>query len=144
MRRLLKPLFILLLTLLMQSATAELVVVSGAKSGIDHLSRQDVVFLFMGRLRQLPTGVQALPLDLAVDSPERADFYRLLVNKEPAEIKAYWSRLVFSGGTRPPQVVDSREDLIRLLGSNPGAIAYMERSRIDPRVRVLFDFSAQP
>ena len=144
MRRLLKPLFILTLTLLMQSATAELVVVSGAKSGIDHLSRQDVVFLFMGRLRQLPTGVQALPLDLAVNSPERAEFYRLLVNKEPAEIKAYWSRLVFSGGSRPPQIAESREDLIRLLSSNPGAIGYMDRNKVDQRVRIIFDFATHP
>ena len=68
MRALLKPLLSLLLVLLAQTASAELVVVSGAKSGIDHLSRQDVVFLFMGRLRQLPTGVPAVPVDLAVDS----------------------------------------------------------------------------
>ena len=144
MRALLKPLLSLLLVLLAQTASAELVVVSGAKSGIDHLSRQDVVFLFMGRLRQLPTGVPAVPVDLAVDSPERADFYRQLVSKEPAEIKAYWSRLVFSGGSRPPQIAESREDLIRLLSSNPGAIGYMDRNKVDQRVRIIFDFATHP
>lgn len=144
MRSLLNPLLFLCLFLTAGAASADLVVVSSSKSGIDRLSRQEVVYLFMGRLHQLPSGVQAVPLDAAVNSPERADFYRLLVNKDLAEIRAYWSRLVFSGGSRPPQVVDSKEELMRLLNSYPGTIAYIERSKVDPRLRILFDFNTAP
>jgi len=127
-----------------RQACAELVVVTSAKSGVEHLSKQEVVFLFMGRWRLLPSGIQAMPIDQAVDSPERADFYRRLVNKEPAEIKAYWSRLVFSGGSRPPYASDSREELIRLVSSNPGAIGYLERNQVDNRLRIVFEFNGTP
>lgn len=83
------------------SAWADLVVVTNPKSGIDRMSREEVVFVFLGRWRQLPSGIAAVPIDLPIDSPERAAFYRQLVSKSPSEIKAYWSRLMFSGGARP-------------------------------------------
>lgn len=143
-----KPILPLLLSALLAlgtgQAAAELVVVTGPKSGVDRLSKQEVIFLFMGRWRLLPSGIQAMPIDQAIDSPERADFYHRLVNKEASEIKAYWSRLVFSGGSRPPYAAESREELIRLLNSNPGAIGYLDRSQIDGRLRIVFEFPGAP
>lgn len=137
-------LLICLLTLAARQAAAELVVVSSPKSGVEHLSKQEVIFLFMGRWRLLPSGIQAAPIDQAIDSPERVDFYRRLVNKEPSEIKAYWSRLVFSGGSRPPYVAENREELVRLISNTPGAIGYLERSHVDNRLRIVFEFPATP
>ena len=59
------------------------------------------------------------------------------------EIKAYWSRLVFSGGARPPVSPDSHAEQVRILASTPGAVSYVERSTVDSRVKIVFDF-AQP
>lgn len=122
------------------SAWADLVVVANPKSGIEKMSREEVVFVFMGRWRQLPSGIAAQPVDSPIDSPERAAFYRQLVNKSPSEIKAYWSRLVFSGGARPPISSESREEQLRILSSTQGAVGYLERSMIDNRVRIVFEF----
>lgn len=145
MNKRLAPLFLLVLCALpIRQASAELVVVASPKSGIERLTQQEVIYLFMGRLRQLPSGIQAMPIDLGIGNPERANFYRRLVNKEPAEIKAYWSRLIFSGGSRPPVTADSRDELIRMLGNNPGAIGYLERDQVDSRVHVIFEIPAQP
>ncbi|MBS1158707.1 MAG: hypothetical protein H6R15_1126 [Proteobacteria bacterium] len=137
-------LLLALLTLTVRPAAADLVVVAGPKSGVERLTQKEVVYLFMGRWRQLPSGIPALPIDLAIDSPERAEFYRRLVNKEPAEIKAYWSRLVFSGGSLPPYTTEGREGLIRLVSNNPGAIGYLERNQVDSRLRIVFEFPATP
>ncbi|MBP8163652.1 MAG: hypothetical protein KAX89_08760 [Propionivibrio sp.] len=126
------------------SAWADLVVVTNPKSGIDRMSREEVVFVFLGRWRQLPSGIAAVPIDLPIDSPERAAFYRQLVSKSPSEIKAYWSRLMFSGGARPPISPDSREEQIRILASTPGAIGYLDRSAVDNRMKIVFDFSLPP
>lgn len=144
MKRSAALLLIALFILGTQPACAELVVVASPKSGIERLTQQEIIYLYMGRLRQLPSGIQAMPIDLGVDSPERTNFYRRLVNKEPAEIKAYWSRLIFSGGSRPPVTADSRDELIRMLGNNPGAIGYLERDQVDSRLRILFEFPVQP
>lgn len=140
MKARLMPLLPLLFWSGMQPAMADVVVVSNPKSGVERLSQQEVVFLFMGRWHQLPSGIEAQTLDQAVDSPQRTEFYRRLVNKDPAQIRAYWSRLTFSGGTRPPRTTESSEEMIRLIAATPGAIGYLERSQVDARLRVVYEF----
>lgn len=140
------PRLLLLLHIALASggAQADLVVVTSQKSGIEYLSRQEVVNLYMGRLRTNTAGNTATPLDLAVDTPERVEFYRLLVNKEPADIKAYWSRLVFSGGARPPQSAENIDELIRTISQTPGLVGYLPRKQLDNRLKVIYEFSVSP
>ena len=80
----------------------DIVVVVNPGSGVESLSRNDVINIFLGGFRRLPSGIAALPVDLPQGNPVREEFYRLLVGKNPAEINTYWSRLIFSGKTRPP------------------------------------------
>ena len=71
-------------------AWAEPVVVVNVASAITRLSQDDVVNIFLGRYRRLPTGDTAIPIDQPENTAVRAEFYRKLVNKEPNEISAYW------------------------------------------------------
>ena len=126
----------------MLTAAAEvIVVVVNQAAGIETLSRSDVINIFMGRFRQLPSGATAQPIDMPV-SPVRAQFYRALVNKEPAEINAYWARLVFAGRTSPPIQAETAEDILKVLRANPGGIAYLERSRVTSREKIVFELPA--
>ena len=121
-------------------ARADLVLVANPKSGIEHLTQDEVVNIYLGRYRRLTSGVTAEPVDLADDSELRARFYRSLVNKSLAEISAYWARLVFSGKTRPPHQLNSVEAALQHVATQPGALAYLERSQADRRVRIVFEF----
>ncbi|NTV95467.1 MAG: hypothetical protein HGA75_08640 [Thiobacillus sp.] len=120
-------------------ANPDLVVVVNARSGVDRLSLDDAVNIFMGRYRQLPSGIPALPIDQPEAQPERALFYRLLVNKDLAEINAYWARLLFSGKTSPPHQAKSTVEILDLLARQRGAIGYIERSQVDSRFRIVLD-----
>jgi ABC-type phosphate transport system substrate-binding protein len=120
-------------------AQADLVVVVNARSGVERLSHDDAVNIFMGRYRQLPSGIAAQPIDQPEAQPERARFYRLLVNKDLTEINAYWARLVFSGKTSPPRQARSQAEILDWLARQPGAIGYIERGQIDARVRVVLE-----
>ena len=104
-----------------------IVVVVNPGSGVDTLSRNEVINIFLGSFRQLPSGIAALPIDLPPGHPARAEFYRLLVGKNPAEINTYWARLIFSGKTRPPiqaQRFDVVADFFGLLDLNGEHDAY--------------------
>lgn len=127
------------IALLADSAHAELVLVANPHSGIERLTQDEVINIYLGRYRRLASGVVAEPIDQAVDAEARTRFYRRLVNKSLAEINAYWARLVFSGKTRPPQVVDSVDSMLRLVATQPGALAYVERSQADARVKIVFE-----
>lgn len=140
-----RPLIVacLLALLPMTASAVEMVVIANPKSGIDNLSRDEVINIFLGRSRQLPSGLSALPVDLPASHPGKASFYRRSVNKELAEINSYRARLFFSGRGNPPILATSTEDLLEIVGINPGAIGYLERSRINARVKVVFELGDQ-
>ncbi len=127
------------LMLLAPLAVADLVVVANPKSGIERLSQDEVINIYLGRYRRLASGITAEPVDLPADSEQKARFYRRLVGKTLPEINAYWARLVFSGRTRPPQLVDHVEAALDYVVARPGALAYVERNQADKRVRIVFE-----
>lgn len=120
-------------------ARADLVVVVNAKSGVEKLTRTEVTNIFLGRYRQLPSGLPALPIDQPADETIKARFYTLLVNKEPAEINAYWARLIFSGKTSPPRQATNAAEVMDWLAGQRGGIGYIERGQTDSRVRIVFE-----
>lgn len=121
-------------------ARADLVVVTGPKTGVPTLSKEEVVNIYLGRYRRLSNGLPAEPLDMGEASETKKEFYWKLVEKTPAEINAYWARLVFSGQTRPPATVKSNDEVAARLMSRPGVLAYVERDKLDKRFVILYEF----
>lgn len=130
---------LLLLLVISTPATAELVLITHPECATERLTRNDAINIFMGRLRRFPGGAPAYPLDLPADSPEKAVFYRHLLNKELADIDSYWSRLVYSGNTRPPASVKNQDDMMDRVASRRDAIGYVERARVNRRVRIVLE-----
>ena len=137
---------ILILLLLMIPCAAvlangagDIVVIVNKQSGVEKLSRDEVIDIFLGRYRKLPSGRAAMPIDVAEASPERARFYELLVKKTQTEMSSYWARLVFSGQTSPPFQVPDARTALELVGSSPNAIAYVDRASVTANVRVVFE-----
>jgi ABC-type phosphate transport system substrate-binding protein len=131
--------FLLALGVAGASEPVSVVVIVNPGSGIEKLSRDEVIDIFLGRYRKLPSGRVALPIDISNPNEERALFYKLLVSKTPAEISSYWARLVFSGKTSPPFQVPDTQTAVELVQSNPNAIAYVERAALTPGVRVVLE-----
>ena len=61
------------------------------------------------------------------------------VGKDLSEVNAYWSRQVFSGRMRPPPKVASPEEVLKWVVSHPGGIGFIELSKADARVRVVYE-----
>ena len=149
MRSLFTALTIVLLTALPWAVGAEkparrgLVVIVNPASGVTALQASDAVNIFMGRYRKLPSGIVAFPIDIGDRSPEREQFYRQLVRKDLAEIDAYWARLVFSGQTSPPLQVPDGKTAVQLVAGNRAAIAYVDRSVVDDRVKIVLELDRE-
>ena len=116
-----------------------IVVIVNPASGVDSLTRAEVIDIYLGRYRKLPSGRAALPIDVAESNAQRARFYDLLVKKSLAEISSYWARLVFSGQTSPPFQVPDMQTAVDLVQSNPNAIAYVDRASVNSKVRVVLE-----
>jgi ABC-type phosphate transport system substrate-binding protein len=121
------------------ACAGDLVVIVSADSGVEKLSREEVVNIFMGRYRKLPNGAVAIPLDVEGESAERADFYQKLLGKSLAEVNAYWARLVFSGRTTAPVAVATQREVLDRVVRDPNAIGYVERRNLNKNVKVVYE-----
>ncbi|HEX7559477.1 MAG TPA: hypothetical protein VF386_09765 [Usitatibacter sp.] len=120
------------------SAGAGLVVIANVSSGVDRLTHDEVVNIFMGRYGKLPSGITALPLD---EAGNKASFYRTLIGKELPEVNSYRARLMFSGLGSPPRLTDNVDEVIETVVNNKGAIGYIDKAKVDRRVKIILDLS---
>ncbi len=127
----------MLLTLAGNIAAAEVVTVVSPRNPTTALSRSEVSNIFLGKINRFPSGQPAVPIDQPENSQPRNEFYRNVSNKQPAEIKAYWSRMIFTGRGQPPMVVDGDEQVKKTLTGRPDGIGYIDRAAVDDRVKVL-------
>lgn len=127
----------LLLLALPLMAPAELVIVTGNNSAITSLSENEIRQLFSGQLRSV-SGQRVQPLDLPGNDQNREQFYRKLMGRSPDQMRAYWTRLIFTGQGQPPREVSSTLELTTLAASSPEYIGYLPASQVNERVRVIY------
>jgi ABC-type phosphate transport system substrate-binding protein len=119
-------------------AAANVVVVVSAKSAITALSNSQVSDLFLGKVSRFPGGLLAVPIDQAEGSNARNEFYAKFADKTPVQIKAYWSKIIFTGRGQPPRVAASGEEVKKRIAGDPAAIGYIEEKLVDASVRVIY------
>ncbi len=120
------------------SAFAQVAVVVGPKSPLTAMTAEQVGAIFLGKVNTLPSGATALPTDLPDSLPVHDIFYTKVAGKSSAQVKAAWSRLVFSGKATPPKELASSAEVKKFVAANPDAIGYIEKSAVDSSVKVVF------
>lgn len=116
---------------------AEVVPVVSAKSPVTALSSVQLVDIFLGKESRFPNGEPAMPIDLSEGSEARDEFYTRFAGRSHAELKSYWSKLIFTGRAQPPRQAGSVEKLRKALSENPHAIGYMRRHEVDNQLRIV-------
>ncbi|HME39715.1 MAG TPA: hypothetical protein VKG63_12245 [Steroidobacteraceae bacterium] len=120
------------------AATAEeIAVIVNPKNATASVTADQVEQIFLGKTTSLPGGGNATPVDQADGSPIRDDFYQKATGKSSAQVKAIWSRLIFSGKSTPPKPLGSSADVKKQVASDPSGIGYIEKSAADASVKVV-------
>ena len=128
---------LLLASLLLSGASrAEIVVVASNRSGPIELTREQAEKLYLGRSVTLGDGTTISLVDLP-NGTLRDDFYLKLTGKNPAQIQAYWSHLVFTGRALPPREAASVAEARQWLGNTPNLIGYLDRTDLTSNMRIL-------
>ena len=124
--------------LLLQGAAAgELVVIVSSKSPITALRPEQVADIFLGQIANFPGGTEAVALDQRLGSPERDEFYTKVASKTPPLVKAYWTKMIFTGRGQPPKEVAGSAAIRKMVADNPALIGYIDKSALDPSVKTV-------
>jgi ABC-type phosphate transport system substrate-binding protein len=116
---------------------AEVVAVVSAKNPVASLSKNQVVDIFLGKTNRFPDGSQAVTIDQDEGSAAREEFYLKFADKSPAQIKAFWSKIIFTGRGQPPQEVSNDAEVKKFIAKHPDAIGYIDQKLVDESVKVI-------
>ncbi len=96
--------------------------------------------IFLGKMKSFPGGGQAVPLNQSEGNAATAEFNNKVLKKSASQLKAYWSKLVFTGKGTPPKALASDSEVINLVSSNPNVIGYVDASAVTGAVKVVAKF----
>lgn len=80
---------------------------------------------------------QVVPIDQAEGSAARDEFCLKFSGKSAAQLKANWSKIIFTGRGRPLQEVSNSIEVKICNAEAPNTIGYIDQSPVDGSVKVL-------
>jgi ABC-type phosphate transport system substrate-binding protein len=94
------------------------------------ISKEQIADLYLGRSGGLT------PVDQPVGSAIYVEFYKKATGRDSAQIKALWSRILFTGRGLPPKELPDSAAVKQAVAANPNAVGYIEKSAVDASVKV--------
>lgn len=109
----------------------EIAVIVNPKNPASRMFSEQAAQFFLGK------STQFTPVERNDSAPLRAEFYQKVLNKDPATVKAGWSKLVFTGKATAPKEYASSADVKKAVAADVSAIGYIEKSAVDDSVKVI-------
>ena len=113
-------------------AMAEVVVVVNPKAAEASMTKDQVAQVFLGKSSAMT------PVDQPESAPIRAEFYKKVTDKDASQVKALWSKLVFTGKATMPKEVGDSAAVKKAVAADPKAIGYIEKSAVDASVKAIY------
>ena len=128
----------LFVTLITTAASAELAIIGHPDDDIGIIDTDSVKKLFLGERKSFPNGIHATPINHVTGSPDREEFFSVVLSMPESSHKRHWSRKRATGAGSSPDEVSSHGELLESISSTPGSIGYIDASKVDDSVKVLF------
>jgi hypothetical protein len=101
--------------------------------GAAPLSKDQVSNLYLGRVNELKL------LDLPEGNPAREGFYKKATDRDSAQIKAVWSRVIFTGKGQPPKEMPDAAAVKKAVAADPKTVGYIDKAAVDASVKVVLE-----
>lgn len=108
-------------------------------SNANALDQNTISRIYTGKAKSFPNGDQAVPVNIEGGGITDA-FNKAVLNKSTSQLRAYWSKLIFTGKGAPPKAVGSEAEVIELVSSNPNIIGYVDAASVPDGVKVVAKF----
>jgi len=115
---------------------ADVAVIVNPGSGISAASSGDVKSLFLGKSKKI-AGKSVVAVEQKEGNSARATFNDKVLGKSGSQLKAYWTKLIFSGKGSPPKNLADDSAVKAHVAANAGAIGYIDSSKVDATVKVI-------
>jgi ABC-type phosphate transport system substrate-binding protein len=121
------------------NVSAEVVIISHPSKAIT-LDDGEISRLYLGKSKSLADGSSIVPLNQEESAAITEEFNEKVLKKSASQLKAYWSKLVFTGKGTPPKAIETDDEVINLVKTNPNLIGYIDASKVTADVNVIARF----
>lgn len=108
----------------------EIVVIVNPKNPATRLFSEQAGQFFLGK------STMFTPIEHP-DGALRSEFYKKVLDKDASQVKAIWSRLVFTGKATAPKELASSAEVKKAVAADVNAIGYIEKAQADDTVKVI-------
>ena len=126
-------------TLFISNAYSESAVIVNPANA-SQISKDDIADIYLGKLKRFSNGEAVVALDHQESSDIRTQFLQAVLDKNPVQMKSYWSRLIFTGKGVPPEILENDAEIVKYVSKNPGAIGYIGTQSVTDKVKVILTF----
>ncbi len=120
---------ILSLSLAANALAGDIVVIMAR--GAESLTKEQVANLYLGR------STDYKPLDLPEGTGLHDTFYKRATDRDYSQVKALWSRLVFTGHAQAPKVLADAGAMKKAVAADPKSVGYIDSDDLDASVKVV-------
>ena len=99
------------------------------------LSKEQIADIYLAR------NSTRTPIDQPAGSSIYSEFYKRATGHDPAQVKAIWSKILFTGRGVPPKQLPDSAAVKKAVAANPKAVGYIEKSAVDASVKVILPLS---
>lgn len=96
--------------------------------------------MYLGKKKVFSNGRTAILLAAGESDPVMTEFNEKVMEKANSQIKAYWSKIIFTGKGEPPQEMNSASEVISSVSTNPDCMGYIDSSAVTDAVKVIATF----
>ena len=118
-------------------AQAGMAVIAHPSNPLAGISQEQLAKIYLGKTRQFSDGKPVTPVDQREGGVLRNKFYKTVTDKDEAAVKAYWSKLLFTGKAQPPRDVGDDDGVKAWVAKNPDGLGYVDGKALDKSVKVL-------
>ena len=120
-------------------ASAEVAVIV-SPSNTNTISESDISRAFLGKLKTYGDGQAIEAVNSKAGTASRGEFEKLVLKKSAAQVKAYWSKRLFTGKGKPLKELASDAEVLSYVAATPNAIGYVDAASVDSSVKVIKQF----
>ncbi len=125
-----------LLAFFSAAAQAGMAIIAHPSNPIAGISAEETAKIYLGKSASFNNGRPATPVDQAAGAT-RTKFNTQVLQKDDRELKAYWSKLLFTGKGRPPEEIGDDAAVKAWVAKNPEGLGYVDGKVVDGSVKVL-------
>lgn len=110
---------------------ADIVVIVNPKNPASRMFSEQAAQFFLGK------STLFTPIEYDEGVAIRNEFHTKVLQKDSAQVKAIWSKLVFTGKGTAPKEYKNASEVKKAVAADPSAIGYIDKSAVDDSVKVI-------